>query len=59
MLKWDDVIDVIDRALTEDVRDGDVTTLWTIPSTKQARAEFIARVDGVVAGLEVGVCPCG
>lgn len=53
MLKRDDVIDVIDRALAEDVRDGDVTTLWTIPATKQARAEFIARVDGVVAGLDV------
>lgn len=53
MLKWDDVIDVIDRALVEDVRDGDVTTLWTIPETKKAKAEFIARVDGVVAGLDV------
>ncbi|MBT5828731.1 MAG: carboxylating nicotinate-nucleotide diphosphorylase [Candidatus Latescibacteria bacterium] len=53
MLKWDDVIDVIDRALAEDVRDGDVTTVWTIPATKLARAEFIARADGVVAGLDV------
>ncbi|MGA1199703.1 MAG: nicotinate-nucleotide diphosphorylase, partial [Candidatus Latescibacterota bacterium] len=53
MLKWDEVIDVIDRALNEDVRDGDVTTLWTIPATKQAKANFIARVDGVVAGLDV------
>ena len=53
MLNRDDVLDVIDRALAEDVRDGDVTTLWTIPVHKQARAEFIARVDGVVAGLDV------
>lgn len=47
------VIDVIDRALYEDVRDGDITTLWTIPETKQARAEFIAKAEGVVAGLDV------
>lgn len=53
MLKRDDVRDVIDRALAEDVHDGDVTTLWTISFQKQARAEFIARVDGVVAGLDV------
>lgn len=53
MLNRDDVIDVIDRALAEDVRDGDVTTMWTIPATKQAKAQFIARVDGVVAGLDV------
>ncbi len=53
MLKRDDVIEVIDRAFAEDVRDGDVTTIWTIPETKQARAEFIARGDGVIAGLDV------
>jgi nicotinate-nucleotide pyrophosphorylase (carboxylating) len=53
MLKRDDVIEVIDRAFAEDVRDGDVTTIWTIPETKQARAEFIARADGVIAGLDV------
>jgi nicotinate-nucleotide pyrophosphorylase (carboxylating) len=53
MMLRNDVIDVIDRALAEDVRDGDVTTLWTIPASKQKSAQFIARADGVVAGLEV------
>jgi len=53
MLKKEDVLGVIDQALEEDVRDGDVTTLWTIPANKQAKAEFIARADGVVAGLDV------
>lgn len=53
MLKKEDVLGVIERALEEDVRDGDVTTLWTIPATKKAQAEFIARADGVIAGLDV------
>lgn len=53
MLDRDVVLDVIDRALAEDVRGGDITTLWTIPESKQARAEFVAKAEGVVAGLDV------
>jgi len=53
MLDHDEAVELIDRALAEDVRDGDVTTLWTIPEDAQARARFVARAEGVVAGLEV------
>lgn len=48
-----DIMPVIERALTEDVGDGDITTKWTVPLTKQAKAKIIARADGVIAGLDV------
>ncbi|MDP6039198.1 MAG: carboxylating nicotinate-nucleotide diphosphorylase [Candidatus Latescibacteria bacterium] len=52
-LNREDIMPVIDRALAEDVGDGDVTTKWTVPLTKQAKAKLIAKIDGVVAGLNV------
>lgn len=53
MLKREDIMPVIERALIEDVGDGDITTKWTVPLTKQAKAKIIARADGVIAGLDV------
>ena len=44
---------IIDNALAEDVGGGDVTTLATIPEEKTAEAAFLAKEDGIVAGLEV------
>jgi nicotinate-nucleotide pyrophosphorylase (carboxylating) len=52
-LNREDIIPVIERALAEDVGDGDVTTKWTVPFTKQAKAKLVTKVDGVVAGLGV------
>ena len=40
-------------ALAEDVGNGDITTLLTIPGDKQARAVLLAKAPGVVAGLGV------
>ncbi|KAK9827405.1 hypothetical protein WJX81_008609 [Elliptochloris bilobata] len=41
-------------ALEEDsVNIGDVTTLSTVPESTQARATFLAKADGIVAGLTV------
>lgn len=45
--------DLIARALAEDVGDGDITTLATVPKEKQGSAKFLAKDDGVVAGLGV------
>ena len=45
--------DLIARALDEDVGTGDVTTLATIPTTTKAEAHFLAKQDGVLAGLRV------
>ena len=53
MLSREEVVELVDRALLEDVRFGDVTTEWTVSPTKQARADFISRAEGVVAGLDV------
>jgi nicotinate-nucleotide pyrophosphorylase (carboxylating) len=44
---------IIRRALDEDIGDGDVTTLCTIPAEMRQTGRFIAKQAGVVAGLEV------
>ncbi|MCH8146863.1 MAG: carboxylating nicotinate-nucleotide diphosphorylase [Planctomycetes bacterium] len=44
---------LIDRALAEDVGTGDVTTRATVPPETQAEAHFLAKEDGVLAGLLV------
>ncbi|HLH63264.1 MAG TPA: carboxylating nicotinate-nucleotide diphosphorylase [Ktedonobacteraceae bacterium] len=48
-------IDIIRQALTEDGAESDITTLSTVPEGQQARANILARQDGVIAGLEVAV----
>ncbi len=48
------VAEVVDRALAEDLgAAGDVTTTATIPASAIARADVVARQDGVLAGLPV------
>uniref|UniRef100_A0A0D9XGI5 nicotinate-nucleotide diphosphorylase (carboxylating) n=1 Tax=Leersia perrieri TaxID=77586 RepID=A0A0D9XGI5_9ORYZ len=45
---------VIDLALSEDAGDrGDVSCLATIPSDVKAEATFIAKEDGVIAGISL------
>jgi nicotinate-nucleotide pyrophosphorylase (carboxylating) len=41
------------RALQEDIGDGDVTTLCTIPADAEQDGAFVAKEAGVIAGLEV------
>jgi len=47
------VMAAIQRALEEDVGDGDVTTLCTVAPTAMVEGKLIAKATGVVAGLEV------
>ncbi len=47
------MVAVIQRALEEDVGDGDVTTLCTVAPTATYEGKLIAKASGVVAGLEV------
>lgn len=50
---------LIRLALAEDLGStGDRTSLATIPETTQARAAFVARTDGVVAGLPIAARVC-
>jgi nicotinate-nucleotide pyrophosphorylase (carboxylating) len=45
-------MDLIDRALAEDVGDGDVTTEATVPEASRARATIRQKAPGVISGLE-------
>ena len=61
----DQIRPIIQRALDEDLGDGDVTTLCTIPEDATLEGRFIAKADGIIAGLEVArmtfdrsVSPC-
>lgn len=47
------MVAAIQRALEEDVGDGDVTTLCTVAPVATYEGQFIAKATGVVAGLEV------
>ncbi|HAR36696.1 MAG TPA: carboxylating nicotinate-nucleotide diphosphorylase [Acidobacteria bacterium] len=52
-MDWAKVDQLIDLALAEDLPAGDITTEAVVPATEQARAVFLAKQDGVLAGLEV------
>jgi len=49
----DQLTPIIQRALDEDLGDGDVTTLCTIPEDATLTGRFIAKADGIIAGLEI------
>ena len=44
---------LIDLALTEDIRDGDVTSLYFVPEDQESSAYIHAKAEGVLAGMEV------
>jgi nicotinate-nucleotide pyrophosphorylase (carboxylating) len=43
--------ELIDRALTEDLGSGDVTSLAVVPANATARARIEQKAEGVIAGL--------
>jgi nicotinate-nucleotide pyrophosphorylase (carboxylating) len=47
------VDELIDRALAEDVGDGDLTTAILVPPDARATARILQKEPGVIAGLEV------
>jgi nicotinate-nucleotide pyrophosphorylase (carboxylating) len=48
-----DIDQLIERALAEDVGDGDVTTEATVDAEARARATITQKAPGVISGLEV------
>ena len=54
-IDWDSaaIVDVIRRALAEDIGSGDVSSLATVPAGATARARIIARSPLVCAGLPI------
>ncbi len=47
------ITEFIDRALAEDIRDGDHTSLACIPPDSRNRAKLLIKDAGVVAGIEL------
>lgn len=48
-----DVLDLVKRALEEDIGAGDITTELTVPESREAEGRFFAREPMVVAGVEL------
>ena len=47
------IINLIKKALKEDVKNGDITTKATISKSKKAIGKFLVKADGIIAGLEI------
>jgi nicotinate-nucleotide pyrophosphorylase (carboxylating) len=48
-----DITEIIQRALVEDVGSGDITSECTIPEDLVLSGRFVARAQGILAGLEI------
>lgn len=47
------ILEIIDRALAEDIGDGDHTSLATVPSDGRGKARLLVKDDGILAGIEL------
>ncbi|MEX2413051.1 MAG: carboxylating nicotinate-nucleotide diphosphorylase [Thermoleophilaceae bacterium] len=47
------MVDLIQRALAEDVGGGDLTSRAVVPEGSRARGSVVAKADGVLAGVEL------
>ena len=53
-MAWtDEMRAIVELALAEDIGTGDVTSVPIIPATARLYGEFVAKEDGVLAGLDV------
>lgn len=48
-----EIYDAVERALTEDIGSGDITTKLTVAEGRRARGKFYARDEMVLAGIEL------
>ena len=48
-----EIQDFIERALYEDIREGDHTSLACIPADARTKAKLLVKDDGVLAGIEL------
>lgn len=53
ILQDKNVVQLLRRALEEDIGPGDVTTEWIIPAEQRSRAIILAKAAGVIAGLDI------
>jgi nicotinate-nucleotide pyrophosphorylase (carboxylating) len=49
------ISEVVTRALAEDVGDGDITTLATVPEQAKGRARITQKAPGVVFGMDAAI----
>ncbi|MBC7258265.1 MAG: carboxylating nicotinate-nucleotide diphosphorylase, partial [Chloroflexi bacterium] len=47
------VLEIVSRALAEDIGSGDITSEWTIPADLHLQGDLLVKQVGVIAGLEV------
>lgn len=52
-MRYDDILRLVDAALTEDVGTGDVTTEATVPADVRGVATIAQKAPGVISGLDV------
>jgi nicotinate-nucleotide pyrophosphorylase (carboxylating) len=52
-LFFSEVNAIIDKALFEDIREGDHTSLATIPDNKNAKARLLVKDEGIIAGIDL------
>jgi nicotinate-nucleotide pyrophosphorylase (carboxylating) len=45
--------EIISKALEEDIREGDHTSLSTIPAVAKGKAQLLVKQNGIVAGIEI------
>lgn len=54
MVERDEIYEIIDRAIEEDLRGGvDVTSDATIAESSHSVANFVAKAEGILAGIDV------
>jgi nicotinate-nucleotide pyrophosphorylase (carboxylating) len=53
MQDWKNIDEIIDLAFSEDIRDGDHTTLSTVPDSKKGEAKLLVKEAGIIAGMEL------
>src|SRR4051812_44559123 len=51
-MRYDELLDLVDRALAEDVGSGDVTSEATVPAEARGVATITQKAAGVISGLD-------
>ncbi|UCE19929.1 MAG: carboxylating nicotinate-nucleotide diphosphorylase [Gemmatimonadota bacterium] len=52
-LNFPEVVEIVRVALVEDIGPGDVTTQCTVPEAARSSGKFVAKGEGIIAGLDV------
>jgi nicotinate-nucleotide pyrophosphorylase (carboxylating) len=53
MISQIEIDQIILNAFNEDIGNGDITTIATVSQEVKGKAEFLAKADGIIAGLDI------